>query len=159
VVAIDYESEGPVIPLGSSGMFICLAGERPRLNRQEASEFFRQFLSDEPTLSALRHLLQSTSSTQTQELSDEQLVQQIAMLVDSGSLVLLGSFMPFYGTSGSGEQRVQPAGGIPPRPQKIQKSEPAPAAESPVFPPNLDINAMVGTIEVAARRGAAFCET
>ena len=144
--------------LGSTGLFICAADERPRLGRSEAQGLLQRCLTDASTIHALRGLLGFSSADSVAGLDDQQILQELAKRIESGEFLLFGEVIP-TSTGGRGRQNSETVVKAPPPRAARANASPAPAqSESPLFPANADLAALAGALQGASASGAPFCD-
>ena len=145
-----------MIRLGTTGFFICGSNERPRLNRSQAVEILKRCLADEATIFGLRALLGLASADSLSRLDDQQILEELAVKIENGELLLFGELVPVSPRSG-GAKPASSAVRVPPR--SAQAPAPAPVqGDASLFPANTDLAAMADAVQGASQTGAPFCE-
>ena len=145
-----------MIRLGTTGLFICRSNERPRLNKSQAAALLKRCLADEATTFGLRALLGLASADSLNRLDDQQILEEVAVKVENGELVLFGELVP-VSPRGGGAKPASSAVRVPPR--SPQAPAPAPVqSDVSLFPANTDLAAMADAVQGASQTGAPFCE-
>ena len=150
---------GPMIALRNAGLLICSPEECSRLGRDTAVTFLQRCISDPSSMLQLRALLHRYRGAATPVLDDRGVVEQIALLIESGELMLLRE-APEFAKRGAGGGPV--ASDRPPLRHAVRQSARSTTAVQPLneeatFPPNIDFAAMADTLQRAAGSGIPFC--
>lgn len=146
-----------MLRLGSTGLFICGSRERPRLSRREAEQLLRRCLPDQYIILGLRALLGRVASEPVNDLSDERVLEELAVRIENGELLLFGELRPL--AAGGGGQKTESSTSAPP-PAKAPRTaaqQPATRSDPSLFPDNTDLAAMAAAMQGASKTGAPFC--
>ena len=119
-----------------------------------AQRFLGQWKGDPVAMSELRRLLQEwPQGTEIARLSDDQVVAQVAGLIESGQLLAGFDSNPLV--IGPGATPMQEAS---PPPPSSSSARPAEESEASTFPANLASAAQAATLVAAADAGVPFCD-
>ena len=150
-----------MIPLGDTGFALCFWHEMGRMDRNQALSLLRRSQSDIWAVASLRSVVERRlAPTTLTRLNDEQVLEAVADLIASGELVLVRTGDHTVARKGD-TVLGKTAKSAPPPPASrpaSQSQSPPPAADSKVFPANIDAVAQAAANQQAAQQGAPFCE-
>jgi hypothetical protein len=150
------------VPIGRDGWYLCDWGDQPDYEYTEfrgtktlALQWARQFRGDSFALSALRRLL----GCKFPPLSDEQIAQEVAWRLTSGIWVARRRVVKWVATAGG--RHPEEAAEFPKedrRPAAPPPRAPDPVPDAPLFPGDIDPEAIAEAQKQAAALGVPFCE-
>ncbi len=124
-------------------------------DKNAAAQFLVRFKKDGSAISALRRLL-AESGRSTGNLSDDQVLEEVALRMSRGDLIVCYRHTKTPGSTGDEEQAPAPAPSTatPQKSTSTKRDEP----DQPTFTNDHDVRAQIGTLVAAAASGVPFCE-
>jgi hypothetical protein len=147
------------VPIGSDGWYFCDWSDRPdhaytefRGSESLALQWANQLRGDVFAWHALRGLLGGAFPP----LSDEQIAHEVAWRLACGRWVARRRVVKWVASGG--ETRPIDAAAFPKEDRRPASSPPGPAPDAPLFPGDIDPEAIAEAQKQAAALGVPFCE-